>query len=75
MAGELLAIFVWAGERPIGGPVGVVASAIRLPSIADRCVMLNVPASWASDTVGVVRPRGVSTAVIILSPSSSMLMS
>ena len=74
MAGELFAIVVWAGERPIAGPVGVVASLIMLPSIAERCVMLKVPASCASETVGVVRPSGVSTAVSMLSPSS-MLMS
>lgn len=63
-----------AGERPIVGPVGVVASLIMLPSMADRCVMLKVPASCASDTVGVVNPRGVSTAVSMLS-SSPMLIS
>lgn len=74
MVGGVLAAVAWAGERPIAGPVGVVASLIKLPSIAERCVILKVPASCASDTVGVVRPRGVSTAVSMLSPSS-MLMS
>ena len=58
----------------MGGAVGVVASLAILPSIAERWVMLNVPASWVSETVGVVKPTGVSTAVSMLSPSS-MLMS
>lgn len=74
IAGGVLTVVGCAGERPIAGPVGVVASLIILPSIADRCVMLKVPASCASETVGVVNPRGVSTAVSMLSPSS-MLMS
>ena len=64
---------VGAGESPIVGPVGVVASLSMLPSIAERCVMLKVPASCASETVGVVNPRGVSTAVSMLSPSSILM--
>lgn len=63
-----------AGDRPIGGPVGVAASLPMLPSIAERWVILNVPASCVSETVGVVNPTGVSIAVSMLSPSS-MLMS
>lgn len=58
----------WAGESPMVGPVGVVE-----PSIAERCVILNVPASGASETVGVVSPSGVSTAVSMLSPSSILM--
>jgi len=54
------------------GTVGVVASLIMLPSRAERCVMLKVPASCASETVGVVNPKGVSTAVSMLSPSSML---
>lgn len=73
IVGGVLATWVCAGERPIVGPVGVVASLIKLPSIATRCVILNVPASCASDTVGVVNPRGVSTAVSMLSPSSIVI--
>jgi hypothetical protein len=65
---------VGAGDRPIGGPVGVAASSPILPSISERWVILKVPASCVSDTVGVVNPTGVSTAVSMLSPSS-MLMS
>jgi len=73
IAGGVFAAVGWAGERPIVGPVGVVASLIMLPSITDRCVMLNVPASCASETVGVVSPRGVSTAVSMLSFSSMLI--
>ena len=58
---------------PIVGPVGVVASLIKLPSRGERWVMLKVPASCASDTVGVVNPKGVSTAVSMLSPSSMVM--
>lgn len=61
-----------AGDRPIVGPVGVAASFI-LPSMAERWVILNVPASCVSDTVGVVSPTGVSTAVSMLSPSSMLI--
>lgn len=70
IVGGVFAVVAWAGERPIAGPVGVVASLIMLPSMAERWVMLKVPASCASETVGVVKPRGVSTAVSMLSPSS-----
>ncbi len=73
MAGGVWTVGGWAGDRPIAGPVGVVASLIILPSMADRCVMLKVPASCASETVGVVNPRGVSTAVSMLSPSSMLI--
>lgn len=58
---------------PMVGLVGVAASLPMLPSIADRWVMLKVPASWVSDTVGVVSPTGVSTAVSMLSPSSILI--
>lgn len=75
IVGGVLFTTVVAGERPIAGPVGVVASVIMLPSSADRCVILKVPASCASDTVGVVNPRGVSTAVSMLLSLSSMVIS
>lgn len=64
---------VGAGDRPMGGPVGVVASGPMLPSIAERWVILKVPASCVSETVGVVSPTGVSTAVSMLSPSSILM--
>lgn len=55
------------GERPIAGPgVGVVFG--RLPSMGALCVMLNVPASGISETVGVVRSKAAPAKV--LSPSS-----
>ena len=73
IVGGVFAAACCAGERPIIGPVGVVASLIMLPSMTERWVMLKVPASWASDTVGVVNPRGVSTAVSMLSPSSMLI--
>jgi len=73
IVGGVLMTVGWAGERPIAGPVGVAASLMMLPSIAERCVMLKVPASCASDTVGVVNPSGVSTAVSMLSPSSILM--
>lgn len=41
------------GERPIVGTGVAVAVVPILPSRAARCVMLNVPASCVSDTVGV----------------------
>ena len=75
IVGGVLFTTVVAGERPIVGPVGVVASFIMLPSSTDRCVILKVPASCASETVGVVNPRGVSTAVSMLLSFSSMVIS
>lgn len=45
IVGGVRAAVVCAGERPIVGPVGVVASLIILPSMAERWVILNVPAS------------------------------
>lgn len=55
------------GERPIAVTgVGVVVG--MLPSKGGRCVMLNVPASGISETVGVARSSAVPAKV--LSPSS-----
>lgn len=66
MVGGVLIVFVWAGERPSVGRVGVVASLIMLPSIvSERCVILKVPASCASEMVGVAKPSGVSAARIL----------
>lgn len=45
IVGGVFAAVGCAGERPIAGPVGVVASLIILPSMAERWVILNVPAS------------------------------
>lgn len=55
------------GDSPIAGP-GVGAGLGILPSIGALCVILKVPASGISETVGVVRSRPVPTKV--LSPSS-----
>lgn len=61
------------GDMPSNGaPATGAVGAMRLPSIAARCVILNVPCSWGSDPVDAF--KSICDPVMMLS-LSSMVMS